>query len=386
MEMYHGTWLHIGMSGAIFKNMVERNNIMSIYINATHGIACAVLEDSVENYFGWPSVARLGDGTIVAGSSGLRRDHVCPWGKSVVAYSTDGGQTYGDLQVIHNDMVDNRDLGVVAMGGQKYAITWFSVDNRQGSHFKEFYREAALAYLKTWDDDTVNTLLGSWMKITEDGGKSWTRPIRVPVSAPHGFSVMKDGTLGYLGKGYREDLRLPIGPVQYAVSADGGYSWQIRGEVPIPAGDDVDQYHEPHVIELDDGTLLGVIRFHIPEKDGGNLDTCLTFSRDGGRTWTEPKRMNVAGSPPHLLKHSSGAIVMVYGYRHPGYGQRAVVSRDNGLTWSEEIILRQDGPSSDLGYPCSIELDDGSIYTVYYQALPGKSNTSVLWTKWTLPE
>ena len=95
--------------------------------------------------------------------------------------------------------------------------------------------------------------------------------------------------------------------------------------------------------------------------------------------------MNVAGSPPHLLRHSSGAIVLTYGYRHPGYGQRAVVSRDEGATWSEEIIIRDDGPSGDLGYPCSIELSDGSVFTVYYQQLPGQKQCSLLWSKWKLP-
>ena len=50
--------------------------------------------------------------------------------------------------------------------------------------------------LSTWDDDTANSLSGSWIKITPDGGKTWTRAISVPLSAPHGFSVMPDGTLG----------------------------------------------------------------------------------------------------------------------------------------------------------------------------------------------
>ena len=63
---------------------------MSIYADARHGVVCAV-EKRPENYFGWPSVAKLDDGTIVAGSSGLRRAHVCPWGKSVLCYSSDGG-------------------------------------------------------------------------------------------------------------------------------------------------------------------------------------------------------------------------------------------------------------------------------------------------------
>ena len=360
---------------------------MSIYADARHGVVCAV-EKRPENYFGWPSVAKLDDGTIVAGSSGLRRAHVCPWGKSVLCYSSDGGETYGAPTVAHDDMIDNRDLGVIALGGQRFAITWFSLDVRVYDMEKrlspEDARDAA-AYMATWKDDTVSTLMGSWTKITPDGGKTWTRAIRVPVSAPHGFIRLKNGDLGYFGKGYREDLRGPGGPIQYTVSSDGGFTWSIRGEVPIPEKD-VELYHEPHMIELADGGLMGVIRYHIPRERGNGLDTCLSFSRDGGKTWTAPERMNIAGSPPHLLRHSSGAIVLTYGYREAGYGQRARISRDEGKTWSEDIIIRDDGETIDLGYPCSIEMDDGSIYTVYYQALPGRSNTSILWSRWRIPE
>ncbi len=360
---------------------------MSIYAQAKHGIVYAT-DTPPENYFGWPSVAILADDTIVAGCSGPRRFHVCPWGKSSVFYSKDG-ENFSAPQIVHDDLIDNRDLGVVAMGGQKFAITWFSLDVRTLGLEKRLDSQSAadaVAYMATWKDDTVKGLMGSWLKITSDGGKSWTRPIRVPVSAPHGFICLRNGELGYLGKGYDETLNAPAGMVRFAVSADGGFTWTVRGDVGVPEGETMDSYHEPHVIELKDGTLMGAIRYHVPQERGGGVDVCLTFSQDGGRHWTLPERMNIDGTPPHLLRHSSGAIVLSYGYRNPGYGQRARVSYDEGRTWSEDIVIRDDGESGDLGYPCSIELRDGSIFTVYYQALPGRKNTSILWSRWMLPE
>lgn len=359
---------------------------MSIRPTAQHGLVCA-LDTPPENYFGWPSVARLEDGTIVAGCSGLRRAHICPYGKSVLFFSRDGGKTFGEPVVAHDDLIDNRDLGVIALGGQRLAITWFSLDMRKWHPEKNLPAadaQEAAAYMALWQDNTVQALVGSWAKITEDGGKSWSRPIRVPVSAPHGFIRLKDGGLGYLGKGFREDLSAPTGPLEYARSEDGGFTWQILGEIPVPA-QEVDAYHEPHVIELADGRLMGAIRYHIQRKDGYGLDTCLSFSEDGGKSWSAPERLHISGSPPHLLRHSSGAIVLSYGYREKGYGQRARISRDEGKSWSEEIILRDDGESADLGYPCTIELEDGSLFTVYYQALPGRKNTSILSTRWVLP-
>ncbi len=56
-----------------------------------------------------------------------------------------------------------------------------------------------------------------------------------------------------------------------------------------------------------------------------------------------------------------------------------------GATWTYNYILRDDGPDSDLGYPASVELDDGSILTVYYQKRYSSDEPcSLLWTRWKL--
>ena len=36
------------------------------------------------------------------------------------------------------------------------------------------------------------------------------------------------------------------------------------------------------------------------------------------------------------------------------------------MTWGEEIVLRDDGGSPDLGYPRTVQRPDGTIITVYY--------------------
>ncbi len=50
--------------------------------------------DSKFNYFAWPSLARLHDGTLAAVCSGFRIGHVCPFGKVVMAKNTDDGKTF----------------------------------------------------------------------------------------------------------------------------------------------------------------------------------------------------------------------------------------------------------------------------------------------------
>ena len=57
-------------------------------------------------------------------------------------------------------------------------------------------------------------------------------------------------------------------------------------------------------------------------------------------------------------------------------GIRAVVSCDNGETWGEEIVLTDDATHIDLGYPSTVERDDGSLLTVYYRANEKGENSS----------
>ena len=52
---------------------------------------------------------------------------------------------------------------------------------------------------------------------------------------------------------------------------------------------------------------------------------------------------------PMLLR--DGRIVVIFARRKAPNGIGLIVSEDDGRTWSDEVILRNDAPSSDLGYP-----------------------------------
>lgn len=346
-----------------------------------HGVVCT-RPGSEYGYFGWPSAAILGDGRVVVSCSGLRRRHVDPFGKTVLCVGTpkDG---FGECIVGHDSPLDDRDAGVVALGGNSLLVTWFTLDTRIFRDDLMKYSPAEFevmdAAMRAFPED-AKKYVGSWTMRSDDGGATFTSPARCPVSSPHGPVVMRDGRLIYLGKLFPEGMDRPFGIVSCAESRDGLH-WDVLGEVPLPENVTNGQFHEPHVIELNDGALLCLIRYHYPN---GDLGIYKSVSRDGGRTWSTPEDMDIHGSPPHLLRHSSGAIVLTYGWRHAPYGQRARISRDDGATWSDEIILRDDGPDGDLGYPCSVELPNGDILTVYYQKRPGESLCSILWTQWRI--
>ncbi|MDW7658097.1 MAG: sialidase family protein, partial [Bacillota bacterium] len=176
------------------------------HVQATHGIICRMPQDPF-GYFGWPSVARMEDGTLVAASSGLRAAHVCPWGKTVLHFSKDDGQTWSESVVINDSPIDDRDAGVISLGGQRLLVSWFTSDTRIYWDRAERMRQSLgdelftryMAETRAWKDETVRANLGSWIMLSEDGQK-WGSPIRVPVTAPHGPILLANGNLIYFGK------------------------------------------------------------------------------------------------------------------------------------------------------------------------------------------
>jgi len=64
-----------------------------------------------------------------------------------------------------------------------------------------------------------------------------------------------------------------------------------------------------------------------------------------------------------------------------------VISNDEGLTWDTDrvVVLRNDGAGYDLGYPRSMQLDDGTILTVYYFT-DDEQVTHVACTRWRVPD
>ena len=91
-------------------------------------------------------------------------------------------------------------------------------------------------------------------------------------------------------------------------------------------------------------------------------------SADGGRTWGDMSKTPILGFPPHFLTLADGRILCTYANREIRH-EMAVVSKDQGRTWDvENSILLSKGPTPDMGYPSTVENDDGTLLTVYYQS------------------
>jgi hypothetical protein len=48
------------------------------------------------------------------------------------------------------------------------------------------------------------------------------------------------------------------------------------------------------------------------------------------------------------------------------------------------VVRGDDGPDGDLGYPSTVELADGSLFTVCYQKAAADEECSPLWSRWNV--
>ena len=81
--------------------------------------------DSHHGYFAWPTVAKLQNGRICVGASGYRVEHICPFGKGVLAFSDDNGETYSKPVPVFDTVLDDRDVGLTVFGKSGLIATSF---------------------------------------------------------------------------------------------------------------------------------------------------------------------------------------------------------------------------------------------------------------------
>jgi len=128
-------------------------------------------------------------------------------------------------------------------------------------------------------------------------------------------------------------------------------------------------YVEPHICEIGNNELYCILRTTQNSKEdfyAGYLYSCRSL--DGGMNWTIPEATPMYGHPGHLLILNDGRLLCTYGRRHAPFGIRACLSEDGGKTWliDEEIVIRDDFPNGDLGYPTTIEYEPGQLFICYY--------------------
>ncbi len=357
-------------------------------------ISSKIICSEADRYIGWPTVILTQEKELVAVFSGDRDYHVCPWGKTQMIKSTDMGETWSEPVTINNTPLDDRDAGILQTSKGTLLVTWFT-----SKFFIYACEEKDDRWpVETWERhiekisaETQKKWLGNWVRRSEDGGRTWGEYIPTIVNAPHGPVQLADGRLLYLGiNQIIGDKKSENPPDQQrmaaAESVDDGLTWNIIGYIPVPEGmeNDAKGCHELHVAECKDGKIVAMIRKH---GEPGDRYLWQSESSDGGKTWTMAHQTEIWGFPPHLLCLNDGRLLVTYGRRKEPFSERACISSDGGETWDVENELTiSNAANSDLGYPASVQLDDGSIYTVFYQAPADGQKTCLMGTHWRIVE
>ncbi|MBI84413.1 MAG: hypothetical protein CMJ81_14560 [Planctomycetaceae bacterium] len=165
----------------------------------------------------------------------------------------------------------------------------------------------------------------------------------------------------------------------YFRSKDGGKSWQG----PSLMGD---WLNEGAATLLPSGRILATVRyqrdrisqdspdlvkhmgayFKTPDRPGFK-NVFLMNSNDGGSSWTPPRMLTTVygqtfGYPAAL---GDGTVVVVHDTRYgPGPpGSRALISRDQGQTWEDEVYYL-DSTNFPGSYTASVVLADDTILTI----------------------
>lgn len=343
-------------------------------------------------YHGWPTLARRKNGELLLAFSGGRERHVCPFGRVELMRSQDDGKSWGWPQVLLDGPIDDRDAGVVETAKGSILVTTFTslayeatlekMEKTKLPPGKEQLEHSLLLLEWRAAHNRINAEqrkqeLGTWMIRSTDGGVTWSARYPVPINSPHGPVALRDGRLIYAGKALWKDERVGV-----CESKDDGVTWEWLATIPARPNDDPKKnYHELHAVEASNGTLIAHIRNHNPENAG---ETLQSESSDGGRTWSLPHSIGVWGLPSHLLRLRDGRLLMSYGHRRSPIGNLARVSEDNGRAWSEPLTISDDAKFGDMGYPSTVECDDGTFVTVWYELLAGSPNAQLRQARWRL--
>ncbi len=359
-------------------------------------------------YQAWPTICQ-GDGDTLYATSSLRLRHIDPFSATAFYVSHDNGETWSEPTIINNTPVDDRDTGIVYLGEGRMLVSFFTIGwksfmpgGNYETHWGNVTEEQKAAKIAEWETYTAEELAkfnGSFVLLSNDYGKTWSEPIKVPVSCPHGPSLLNDGkTLIFPG--------IVSGKMMTYISKDYGATWEFNSSLELPElPDRWWGYWEPYVIQLKDGSFLAGIRTGTTggeDADGnayiGNKTLgVLTSTSKDGKNWEPATRIEgLHGSPPHFLELDNGVILLTYSYRwleseggRGPIGIRARLSYDGGKTWTTKDIRLSEHVSAknnDLGYPSTVQLSDGTLITIYYQPWEEDTDCSVLYTKWRLVE
>lgn len=290
-----------------------------------------------QGYF--PVLIKMADGTLGAVIRG-GAPHIGRGGRLDFIRSSDGGRTWSDPVVAVDSEWDDRNPALGQMPDGTLVLAYGEAQS---------YRP----------DGTFDLEAGPYLPClvtSNDGGRTWSpkREFWAPFTSPSPYGKI---TVCRNGTALMVIYQMPSNAVGILRSTDNGRTWGDYS--PLPGHD------ETQVIELPDGRLMAFTRMEGSSGHG----LLLSESSDEGRTWGNTwELMKAQQWPFDATVLQSGHLLLSYGSRLDHFGAGVVLSRDGGKTWDEAraTFLGWDSLNTDTGYPSTVQLDDGTIVTMYY--------------------
>ena len=304
-------------------------------------------------------------------------EHISNDGDVFLLRSKDNGKTWGHKQWVGaiKDLDEREGCGIQLKDGKIVLAIFYN-----GHYFTDgiYYSWAPDRQLPK---DSVPPRIGTYVITSKDNGHTWSKPNFIdiknmpvtglegptdaPIEMPDGSVVM--GVIGYSLHGDPQNT----GSILLR-STDEGKTWKYVSTIASDLGGKLGGFMEPGLVRTRTGRIVAGLRNH-----GQDQAIWITYSDDNGKTWVPVFKTDMIGHPVDLIQLSDGRLMASYGVREvhakPG-GIRVCFSNDNGRTWDikTERQLRNDFINVDVGYPESLQLPGGEIFTAYYYNLFGK--------------
>ena len=297
------------------------------------------------NCFRIPAIVKTKNGDLLAFAE-ARKKSCSDTGDIdlVMRRSTDGGKSWGALQLIWDDgdNVCGNPAPVVEQesGAVFLLLTW----NLGSDHERDIISQ------KSKDTRRV------FVTQSNDGGISWETPKDITVTTKkenwtwyatgpvHGIQMTKNvkhqGRLVIPCDHIEADTKHYYSHIIY--SDDRGKSWQLGGSTPQHL------VNECTIAELDNGDLMLNMRNY--DRDSKNRK--ISVSHDGGMTWSDLENDKTLiepicqGSLLGSIKKGNNKLVFSNPANRDSRANLTLrLSNDNGKSWSKKVVVHQ-GPSA----------------------------------------
>ncbi|MEY4393657.1 MAG: hypothetical protein RL595_906 [Planctomycetota bacterium] len=303
-----------------------------------------------------PTLAVSNKGTVLAFCEGRVNNHKDEDDMDIVLKrSTDGGKTWGQLQVLVND--DRNPCKCqcpVVLPSGRILLVWLW--NKWIASKKD--RETREVYIMHSDDD----------------GLSWSKPRKISDSVYqpgwkwygtgpcHAIVKRSEPNKGRIVVPARHNTKQDQMVSHVIYSDDGGETWHIGAHVPRP------KTSECTIVELANGDLM------LNSRNQNGKEDCrvASISTDGGKTfskvWLENQLVEPRGCQGSLLFHSMNSStgkgnILFSNPSNPTIRADGTLklSEDDGLTWTKSFRYAKKPAPNFTGYSDIALMADGSI-------------------------